>query len=934
MIDMYYIKGLIITLFIILFFGFIAPHNAFADYSNLPTSDGVQVGDVIYIDGVPYVVTEEYTYDTGGKGVGGDAVHTVYGTNSDGTIDVNDLNEFDGGTGFGYILSPIDMSDYYYCEANPSACVGGGASETPVLSGRAFLDYNKNNKYDGTDVSLPYSGQVQMGSTSNGGISTAIIGGVGVYGFYESLPPEDIFTYMVGGQIATSNPYGYRFLGWDAVAPDPNSPPGPFGTTFIHTFYPNNPSTIANIKHPGVPVGLTGTSSQVDLIFEAPNSISGRVWYDKNGNGLFDDAGWCQPTSSNNSCSACYLPSAPLTQPAGCNIVYSQYAPTGTYLQVVPSERMATGSWTAADTTFLQSAGFSPTNVNGNFTVNSTNTSLNANTSSGNFFFQKYPGTYTLVIKLPTGYMLKSVSGNTNPRTVTLPTAAANGNAENVNFELMLDPLPPVCVGGLSVAPVSPVNPGESTTLSVTTCTNVEDPDDGVPPPPFNWDPDTGGNNPPPTISGQTDTPTGSTTTWTAPSCPASQTIYSPQVVVAGGGITTSYNTSITVPATVEVAANVRSVSSVGACTSSSGVAYNDGATGATLNLTGGGGAINQNQTTNEVSGQTLFSCLPQGNYQLSLQVPAGYSVVGTDVTPAVESSIGSNGLSFTTGANSQTATFCIAPFDPWFQTNQGDVRFLNLSNPVPSGLYGSTDATYPGIFYSSNSNADFGAGGASARNWAINNEYSYNADTESRNGGMSYYFYKSKTKQDGVTITPISSGTFDQTQVVGSGVYEAPSDLTINLYQHVNGRRVVILVNGNVTVNYGGIAIPQNQGIFIVAAKGNITIAKTIGTSTLSSTASNLDGYYSAQGSIIVDGDTCTDGTTSDLRLNIGGAFIANSLKPFSTTGTGVIQNNRSLCTNNLLYPSLYISSRPDFITQLTDFYKTSYTKWQEVNP
>nr|HMS23137.1 hypothetical protein [Candidatus Levybacteria bacterium] len=432
---MYHIKKLIAVIFLVILFGFIASHNAFADYSNLPTSDNVQVGDVIYVDGIPYVVTEEYTYDTG-KGGGGDALHTVYGTQGDGTIDVNDINEFDGGTGFGYILSPIDMSDYYYCEANPSACVGGGASETPVLSGRAFLDYNKNNKYDGTDVSLPYSGQVQMGSTNNGGVSTAIIGGVGVYGFYESLPPADIFTYMVAGQITTSNPYGYRFLGWDAVASDPNSPPGPFGSTFIHTFYPNNPSTIANIKHPGVPAGLTGTSTQVDLIFEAPNSISGRVWYDKNGNGSFDDAGWCLPTTSNNSCSACYFSSAPLTQPSGCSITYSQYAPTGSYLQVVPSERVATGNWTAADTTFLQSAGFSPTNVNGNFSVNNTNTSLSANTSSGNFFFQKYPGTYTLAIKLPTGYILKSTSGNTNPRNVTLPTTAANGNAENVNFEL------------------------------------------------------------------------------------------------------------------------------------------------------------------------------------------------------------------------------------------------------------------------------------------------------------------------------------------------------------------------------------------------------------------------------------------------------------------------------------------------------------------
>jgi len=90
----------------------------------------------------------------------------------------------------------------------------------------------------------------------------------------------------------------------------------------------------------------------------------------------------------------------------------------------------------------------------------------------------------------------------------------------------------------------------------------------------------------------------------------------------------------------------------------------------------------------------------------------------------------------------------------------------------------------------------------------------------------------------------------------------------------------------------------------------------------------------FRAQGSIIIDGDSCSDGTTSDLRINIGGALVANSLKPFATTGTGTVQNRRSLCTNNLLYPSLYIGSRPDFLTQLTDFYKISYTKWQEVNP
>jgi len=389
------------------------------------------------------------------------------------------------------------------------------------------------------------------------------------------------------------------------------------------------------------------------------------------------------------------------------------------------------------------------------------------------------------------------------------------------------------------------------------------------------------------------------------------------------------------------VSANVRSVASVGACDSSSGSAYNNGSgIGANLNITGNGGAVNQNQTSDSSTGVGSFSCLPGGaNYQVTLAVPSGYSVVGI----AGGAASGSNGITVSGLSSNTSVTFCIAPLNPWFQTTQGDVRFFNLSNPVPAGLKGSTDPTYPGIFYSSNSTANFGSGTASSQNWAVNNEYSYNADTQNRNGGMSYDFYLSKVKQDGITCPtdaskstcPLTSGPFDQAEIKGSGVYESPGDLTISNYTHVNGRRVVILVNGNVTITTNSLLIPQGKGnIFIVAAKGNITIAKTVGTATLTSNVSGLDGYYTAQGSIILDGDKCLDGTTEDLRINIGGALVANSLKPFSTTGTGTIQNKRSLCTNNLLYPSLYISSRPDFLTQLTDFYKTSYTKWQQVNP
>ncbi|MDO8269269.1 MAG: SdrD B-like domain-containing protein [Candidatus Levybacteria bacterium] len=542
-------------------------------------------------------------------------------------------------------------------------------------------------------------------------------------------------------------------------------------------------------------------------------------------------------------------------------------------------------------------------------------------------------GSYTVTLTVPSGYIL------TNPPAGK--STVLNNSSPTINFGIRQNL--PVCTGGLSAIPAF-VSPGGTSTLSVTSCTDVENPNNGVPPPPFSWNPDINGNNPPPTLGVQTDTPTSSTTNWTAPNCPSTLTTYRPQVTVGGAGGTTSYNTSITVPATVGVTAHVRSVTSVGACNTSSGNPYSGiGGTGATLNINNSG-SVNLNQTTNGGSGSTAFTCLPQGNYQLTLQVPAGYSVLGTDVSPAVESAIGTNRLSFATGSTSQTAVFCIAPIDPWFQTDLGDVRFVNLTNPIPAGKYGSLGenvntpqaSAFPGIFYSSSSNVDLGSGGdasASIKQWVVNNEYLFNSNTVNRNGGMSYDFYKAKAYQDGVTVTPLVPGILEQDQIVGNGVYESNGDLVINSYNHVNGRRVVILVNGNVTITTP-ISVPINQGIFIVAAKRNITIVGEIGAAVVTSTASNLDGYYTAQGSIYINGGGCADGENPDKRLNIGGALVANSLKPFAASGTGIIHNDRSLCIENLNYPSLYVVSRPDFLIQLTDFYKTTYTKWREVNP
>lgn len=540
--------------------------------------------------------------------------------------------------------------------------------------------------------------------------------------------------------------------------------------------------------------------------------------------------------------------------------------------------------------------------------VNNTTT----NTNGGYSFTGLQAATYQINLSVPSGYSTTS----TNPRSVIV-----GPNQTSINFALSASA--PSCTGGLLINPGS-VNPGGTATLSVSTCTNVENPDNGSPPPPFAWNPDTNGNTPPPTLGTPNNTPTSSTVVWTAPACPTVQTTYSPQVVVGGPGGTTSYQGSITVPATYGITANVREVSDLSSCTASSGTAYQ----GAVLNVTGP--STNQNQTTN-ASGQASFACLANGTYTLSLQVPSGYEVVGRAITPGAYTSIGTNGIQIAL-AQDRTATFCIAVLDPWYQTTIGDVRFRSINNPIPSGLYGSTDPDYPGIYYSSDTNADFGGGLPSQRGWRVNDEYDYNANSQNSNGNTSYSFYKSKARQEGITITDISSGTFDESEITGTGLFEADGDLLINTYNHFPGRRVVLLVNGDVTINTE-IDIPVGGGVFIIASNGNINIAPTVGTATLSSTATQLDGIYTAEGSIILEGSGCSAGSP-DERLNIGGNLIANSLKPFSTSGTGSIQNNRSLCAQSLLYPTLYVSLRPDFLTNLTDFYKSSYTKWREVRP
>ncbi len=479
---------------------------------------------------------------------------------------------------------------------------------------------------------------------------------------------------------------------------------------------------------------------------------------------------------------------------------------------------------------------------------------------------------------------------------------------------------PPTCTSGLSSIPAT-VQSGGTSSLSISGCGGVGPP----PAPPYVPSPYTPGDSPvctTATVVQDSSTSTSWTGTWTAPICndTPDPVVCRPNVLVRGTGGETTYATtppSITIPSSGRINVEIKDITNGAPC--DAGAPFYT-ATDVAVEAVRGGIVFSSGTATN---GQYTFTCLPNDTYTVSMQVPSGFQMY----EPAT------NSQTAEINNDTKTARFCITNFEPWYQTESGDIKMRGIVNPIPAGLFGSTDPNYPGVFYSTRYNSVVSAGGSvSGKGWAINKGYDYNSLTQNRNGTVTYSFYKSRARQEGIPITALQAGTLDSAEITGSGIYEYTGVLTIDSYSQIPDRALV-LVNGNVTIN-SEIKIPEGK-LFILAASGNITISENVGHASpgFNTTASNLEGYYSAEGSIILEGTGCTGGEP-DRRLNVGGALVANALKPFASDGTGTIQNNRSLCTNDDLYPSLYVSSRPDFLTKLTDFYKVSYTKWREVRP
>jgi len=163
------------------------------------------------------------------------------------------------------------------------------------------------------------------------------------------------------------------------------------------------------------------------------------------------------------------------------------------------------------------------------------------------------------------------------------------------------------------------------------------------------------------------------------------------------------------------------------------------------------------------------------------------------------------------------------------------------------------------------------------------------------------------------------------------NGVYQANGNVTLNSNNFTGNKDIVFLINGDLTIR-GSLHVPTSSTVFY-SVSGDITIDPSVGTTASCPPPVNgdIEGFFSADGSFTaVSNADCSAATpVPDEQLNVQGAIVVNA----SGNGGG-FTNSRTLCTNNLNFPSFTIKERPDFILNAPEILKIPSFIWQEVAP
>jgi hypothetical protein len=375
---------------------------------------------------------------------------------------------------------------------------------------------------------------------------------------------------------------------------------------------------------------------------------------------------------------------------------------------------------------------------------------------------------------------------------------------------------------------------------------------------------------------------------------------------------------------------------------------------GSAITVTSSGGSVSYPAP----AGSYSVGSLVYGTYTVAFSLPAGYRATYPGGTPPSHSVIVGTGSCSVGGASTHGAScdangnianlnFGINNSYPWYQCKGADCRIDGtISNPIaivstPNYCLGTQVDPYMSVI-GPNSNMhgitfcddsySFGNGEVSnTPKWLVTENVFTPANSSSIR--TSYNYILNSVTQRGATTIDLATVCPDLTNCtlpnsLPSGIYTASaanSNVTIVnplLLDIPTGKKIVILVNGDLNIE-------QNIKVAIgstltFSASGNINVNKNV---------TNLQGYYSADKSFVLEGDTGVSCPTKvDVMINIAGAVVVNAgLDP---EGGYTFVNQRDLCSQNIFCPTYTFTERPDFLLNAHEILLHPNYLWREVAP
>ena len=362
------------------------------------------------------------------------------------------------------------------------------------------------------------------------------------------------------------------------------------------------------------------------------------------------------------------------------------------------------------------------------------------------------------------------------------------------------------------------------------------------------------------------------------------------------------------------------------------------------------GPGVGETVPTDPSDGTYFIDNLPEGTYTIELtSVPAGYSRwpttgrIQVDVGAGCDVTDTSTGGSCDGGDNVVNIDFALLNANPWIQADGLDVRFdggktnvIPQANSCSQFALSPSSGTTPGVWFNGDSTPDFGTGAASdgtkGWNWRLGNP-SYVDNFPAGPLKTSFSNLETTIESSGTSIKDLAPKCGGGTCTLDAS-YDGPYRLTSGNIDIASGsigsnQKVVLLVNGDIHIK-GNIDVAKGGYLLIVSSK-DIYFDKVVGNTSPSCSTSPeaIEGTFVANKNIHLEsvGANCSSG--SDKQLSIQGSLITNA----AGTG-GSLDNRRSLCAENLNFPTLRVTERPDFILNAPDYITTRPTIWKEVAP